>query len=264
MVVDFNHDNAQKAFRGWVDSHLLIFASRKNHSWNEIVQKGTKLARKEEFFTKLMFLMVDLDEDDHRRVIEYLGLKNETFPLVRIVQMKSDIEKYKPLDGVHDNLFEDDLNEAEVFKFGKDYLDRKVPRQYLSEKLPKDWNDYPVKMLTGDNFEEVLKDKSKNILVDYYAPWCGHCKALHPVWDELAETLKDQKDVLMAKMDATLNELSHTIIRSFPTIRLYKKDRKEPFSEHVEYNGERTLEGIKKFLDTDGVYGLAAPDKDEL
>ena len=93
-------------------------------------------------------------------------------------------------------------------------------------------------MLTGDNFEEVLKDKSKNILVDYYAPWCGHCKALHPVWHELAETLKDQKDVLMAKMDATLNELSHTIIRSFPTIRLYKKDRKEPFSEHVEYNGE--------------------------
>ena len=53
MVVDFNHDNAQKAFRGWVDSHLLIFASRKNHSWNEIVQKGTKLARKEEFFMKV-------------------------------------------------------------------------------------------------------------------------------------------------------------------------------------------------------------------
>ena len=97
---------------------------------------------------------------------------------------------------------------------------------------------FTFQMLTGHNFEEVVKDTSKNILVDYYAPWCGHCKELNPVWDKLAETLKDQKDVVVAKMDATLNELSHTIIRSFPTIRLYKKDRKEAFSEHVEYNGE--------------------------
>ena len=53
LVVEFNHDNAQKAFRGWVDSHLLIFASEQNHTWNEIVQKATKLAGKEEFFMKV-------------------------------------------------------------------------------------------------------------------------------------------------------------------------------------------------------------------
>ena len=125
----------------------------------------TKLILHINDYIQLMFLMVDLDEDDHRRVIDYLHLKNETFPLIRIVQMKSDILRWKPLEGVHDNMFvnrtelqqgynvdsfndkvEAVLNEEQVFKFGKDYLDGNVPRFYYSEKTPKDWNDHPVKV----------------------------------------------------------------------------------------------------------------------
>ena len=117
-----------------------------------------------------------------------------------------------------------------------------------------------MQYLTGSNFDEVVMDKSKNVLVEFYAPWCGHCKQLSPIWDKLAESLEDNEDVVVAKMDATVNELSHTRVRSFPTIRLYKKDT----NEVAEYNGERTLEGLTKFLKTDGVYGQAAPDHDEL
>ena len=84
-----------------------------------------------------------------------------------------------------------------------------------------------------------MKDTNKHILVDYFAPWCGHCKELIPEWEKLAVELKDRDDVVVATMDATKNELSHTIVRSFPTIRLYKKGRSSPFSEWTEYNGER-------------------------
>ena len=93
-------------------------------------------------------------------------------------------------------------------------------------------------MLTGFNFEAVLKDTTKNVLVDYFAPWCGHCKELVPEWEKLAEIMKSRDDVIVATMDATKNELSHTIVRSFPTIRLYKKGRSHPYSEYKEYNGE--------------------------
>lgn len=60
-------------------------------------------------------------------------------------------------------------------------------------------------------------------------------------------------------MDSTINELEHTKINSFPTIKLYKKGD----NKIIEYNGERTLEGLTKFLETDGSYGQAAPDQAE-
>jgi len=74
----------------------------------------------------------------------------------------------------------------------------------------------------------------------------------------LEKKYKDKDDVLIAKMDATVNELEHTKINSFPTIKLYKKET----NEVVEYNGERTLQGLSRFLETNGEYGRAAPDEE--
>lgn len=58
-------------------------------------------------------------------------------------------------------------------------------------------------------------------------------------------------------MDATANELEHTKITSFPTIKLYKKGD----NSVVDYNGERTLEGFTKFLESGGLEDAAGvPD----
>ena len=138
------------------------------------------------------------------------------------------------ITGEHDQ--HDVTNEKNVQKFVQDYLDGKVPQHYLTEDLPEDWDKNPVKYLTSKNFDQVAFDKTKNVLVEFYAPWCGHCKKLAPVLDKLAETLiaEGKDDIVVGKIDATINELSHSRVRSFPTIRLYKKDE----NELAEYNGE--------------------------
>ena len=62
----------------------------------------------------------------------------------------------------------------------------------------------------GANFDEIVNDPSKDVLLEFYAPWCGHCKALAPKYDELGEKLKDNPSIVIAKIDATANDYPST------------------------------------------------------
>lgn len=59
------------------------------------------------------------------------------------------------------------------------------------------------------------------------APWCGHCKELAPVWEKLGEKYADKEDLIIAKMDATANELESIAIQGFPTLKYFPAGGKE-------------------------------------
>ena len=122
--------------------------------------------------------------------------------------------------------------------------------------------------LVGSSFEELVNDASKDVLVKYYAPWCGHCKSLAPHWATVAEETKDIEDLVIAKFDATENEVAGLEIRGYPTLKFYPKGS----STAVDYDGERETEGIKQWLANNsevykaarGDAGAAAGQSDEL
>lgn len=53
----------------------------------------------------------------------------------------------------------------------------------------------------------MVFDVEKDVLIEFYAPWCGHCKALAPKYDELGQKLSGESGVVIAKMDATANDV---------------------------------------------------------
>lgn len=87
-------------------------------------------------------------------------------------------------------------------------------------------------------------DSTKDVLVEYFAPWCGHCKSLAPIYEELAQKLKANTNIVIAAMDATANEAEGVNVEGFPTIKFYPANNKAG----LDYKGGRTLEDMLKYL----------------
>uniref|UniRef100_A0A914ICL6 protein disulfide-isomerase n=1 Tax=Globodera rostochiensis TaxID=31243 RepID=A0A914ICL6_GLORO len=101
-------------------------------------------------------------------------------------------------------------------QFVEDLQSGKLEPYFKSEPVPTEQGD--LKVLVAKNYKELVVDADKDALIEFYAPWCGHCKALAPKFEELATKLADE-DVMVAKFDATANDVPPQFeVRGFPTI----------------------------------------------
>ena len=82
-------------------------------------------------------------------------------------------------------------------------------------------NQY-VTAATDDNFAEEVLKSSKPVLVDFWAPWCGPCKAIGPIVEELAEQFKDSIKVMKLNVDDSQKTAINYNVRSIPSIILFK------------------------------------------
>jgi len=83
-------------------------------------------------------------------------------------------------------------------------------------------NSQYVTAATDDNFDAEVLKSSKPVLVDFWAPWCGPCKAVGPIVDELADQFKDSIKVMKLNVDDSQKTAQNYKVRSIPTIILFK------------------------------------------
>uniref|UniRef100_A0A8B9JK95 Protein disulfide-isomerase A6 n=1 Tax=Astyanax mexicanus TaxID=7994 RepID=A0A8B9JK95_ASTMX len=97
--------------------------------------------------------------------------------------------------------------------------------------------------LTDDNFDRLVLNGDEVWMVEFFAPWCGHCKRLEPEWTAAATAVKDQTKgkVKLGAVDATVHQglASRYGIRGFPTIKIFSKGE-----EPEDYEGGRTRADI--------------------
>lgn len=147
-----------------------------------------------------------------------------------------------------------ELSEKKIGKFVEDFVAGKVEPSIKSEPIP-DKQDGPVTVVVAKNYEDVVIKNDKDVLLEFYAPWCGHCKALAPKYEELAGLYTNFADkVTVAKVDATANDVPDEIA-GFPTIKLFKAGEK---TEPIEYSGSRTVEDIANFIRDNGSHKVDA------
>ncbi|KAI0353851.1 protein disulfide isomerase [Trametes cingulata] len=103
-------------------------------------------------------------------------------------------------------------------------------------------------ILDVHTFDEVALNPEKDVIVAFTAPWCGHCKRLKPIYEEVAKDFASESNCVVANVDADAKvnrPLAEKYqISSFPTIMFFPKDNKEG----IDYDGPRTEEAFVEYL----------------
>lgn len=76
--------------------------------------------------------------------------------------------------------------------------------------------------LNKESFEKVTATKDKTLIIDFWAPWCGPCKALTPVLEELSSEMNDSVEVYKVNVDDNTDLAQEHGVQSIPTLLVYK------------------------------------------
>ena len=149
---------------------------------------------------------------------------------------------------------ENDLESKALEEFLDEFASGSLKPSIKSEPIPEKQED-SVFTVVGNSYEEIVLDDDKDVLIEFYAQWCGHCKTLAPKYEALAKRyeaagLADK--VILGKIDATLNDVPDSI-QGFPTIKLYPAKKKD---SPVDYNGDRSPQSFIDFIAEHGTYKI--------
>ncbi|XP_026129054.1 protein disulfide-isomerase [Carassius auratus] len=239
LVIPFNEENAELIFSSKVRNHMLLFINTTVESQNALLEDFRDVAS--EFKGKVLFITLDVTSDKVDHVLKYFSISANDAPNTRLINTEK-VVTYA-MEG-------STINKDTLRTFCQGVLDGTVKPFLKTQEIPEDWDKNPVKILVGKNFNKVAFDETKNVFVEFYAPWCGHCKQLAPIWDELGEKYKDHENIVIAKMDASQNDVENVTIQGFPTIKYFPAGTENKI---VDYDGNRDLETFLKFLDNGGV-----------
>jgi len=169
--------------------------------------------------------IASVDADKHRDLGSRFGVSG--FPTI----------KYFPAGSKDPETYSGGRTAADL----TDFLNRKSGANVKIKTAPT-----AVTVLDSSNFDTIVNDPEKDVLVEFYAPWCGHCKSLAPKWEKLAQAFDGEEGVVVGKVDADAHkDLGQRFgVKGFPTIKFFPKNNKAG----EDYTGGREGEDLVKFL----------------
>lgn len=208
-----------------------------------------KIAEIAKDYKELRFVIAN--DEASEGVLKLFGLEDSSEEISAGIL---DGSKHYPMEAM------EEFDEEHIQDFLNRYKKGQLTPHIKSQPVPKK-QEGSVKVVVGKTFDQIVMDKSKDVLIEMYAPWCGHCKKLEPIYKELAKKFKPAKDLVIAKLDATANDVPDNYQASgFPTIYFASTNNKD---NPIKYEGARELGDFVKFLKEKATVSLSAV-KDEL
>jgi protein disulfide isomerase len=193
--------------------------------------KDSITAIAKDFKGKVSFVWIDASK--YGGMAQRLGLSGDKFPALAIDK-----------EGTHFVYSGESIETAAVKEFVDSFLEGKLTQTIRSEKEPAEHTVDGLTTVVGNTFQALVTDSEVPVLIEFYAPWCGHCKQLAPTYAKVAKAAAGQ-NVRIAQIDATANDFPQKTfsVQGFPTIYFARKGE-----EPKQYEGDRSFDGFAKFL----------------
>ncbi|ELP85178.1 protein disulfide-isomerase precursor, putative [Entamoeba invadens IP1] len=136
---------------------------------------------------------------------------------------------------------------------------KEVPKEE-AKQAPESIKDLQFEMFTLNNeFYGSFIDHEDTVFVKYYAPWCGHCKALKPIYEQLAKEMHNKLKFAEVNCEDSKEICEKEEVQGFPTLILFRKGRAKKV-----YGGERNLEAMKNWLESAAMPPVKESNKEEI
>lgn len=233
-VTEYTGQTASQILSSPVLNHALLFIRKSSPDFADINAAFTHTAAA--FRLKILFVLVNVDETRNGRLLEYFRVRDFEAPLIRMVNLTDQVTYHLPSET---------LDEETISKFCNDYLDGKAKPKMQSEPVPDGWEKEPVKQLVGSTLEKVAFHPNKTAFVLFYLPYSPQSRAMFPLWEELSKEFKDQKDVVIARIDASANDINLSVHQRYPSFCLFPALYAERV---VVYTGALRVNDLVKFV----------------
>ncbi|XP_024115554.1 protein disulfide-isomerase [Oryzias melastigma] len=234
-VTEYDGQTASQILSSPVLNHALLFVNKSSADFEEISSAFSIAAEK--FRMKILFVLVNVAESRNGRLMEYFRVRDFEAPLIRLVNLTDHVTYHLPSDT---------LTAEVIQEFCQSYLDGTAKPKMQSEPIPEDWDQKPVKELVGMNLEKVAFNPDKTVFVLFYLPYSKASRTLFPLWEELAEAFREREDVVIARIDASANDINMSTQGAYPSFCLFPALYTERM---VVYRGKGKLKDLVRFVD---------------
>eukprot|EP01097_Dermamoeba_algensis_P006734 TRINITY_DN41_c0_g1_i1.p2 TRINITY_DN41_c0_g1~~TRINITY_DN41_c0_g1_i1.p2 ORF type:complete len:261 (-),score=79.52 TRINITY_DN41_c0_g1_i1:117-899(-) len=196
--------------------------------WNQFADEAKKAGT---------YHVAKVDCAAHEKIADQYGIQG--FPTIFLFKNGEKVDEHR---GARDL---DELKKfAEKHANPSSATEKTAETKVAEPKAVETKSEEPAVVLTSDNFDVNVKD-DQTWLVKFYAPWCGHCKRLAPIWEELGQKVaSDGGKFKVGKVDCTQNQAlcQKYGIRGYPSVKLLQGGKA------TDYFGQRTIEAFTQFV----------------
>jgi protein disulfide-isomerase A1 len=166
LIQEFSPESSKKIFSAKIMNHVLFFTDKASSHHESTVNNYREAAAA--FKGKALFVNVPSSE---KKVLEYFDITNDQLPAMVLADLASPsgIKKYK---------YSGDHSVDNVKAFVGSFFSGELKPFLKSEEVEEEDTTGDVVVLRGTSFNDLVINNDKDVLVEFYAPWCGHCKKL--------------------------------------------------------------------------------------